>query len=235
MGSGLSLDLAGVETLTRRDETRNVREAALNRWHGWLAWGGLVLGLVPTAGAQLTNYELVVGTARETSRRLLHSLDSLGVSQPLSLRPVGNHAGKFLVENALAATLADQHLTVSTREDSAGMALEFEVVDLGLAYTRVRRRSWLGEKRVVREGRARVFARLLDLGAARVVWADHAEAKVRDEVRFDDLKRLEEQTPPDYVKATLPERRWNKIVEPAVVTGIVVGLIVLFFSNQDTQ
>lgn len=203
--------------------------------HGWVARSALVLGLASSSAAQPTNYEFVVGTAREASLELLQGLDSLGVDQPLVLRPVGSHSGKFLVENALAATLTDRHRAVSTRPDSLGLALEFEVVDLGLAYTRVRRRSWLGEKRVVREARARIFARLVDLEAARLLWADHAEAKRRDEVPFGELKRLEEQNPADYVKAVLPERRWNKIVEPAVVTGIVVGLIVLFFSNQDTQ
>jgi hypothetical protein len=108
-------------------------------------------------------------------------------------------------------------------------------VDLGLTYPHSRRRAWLGERRVTREARARLFARVVDPAAASVVWADAAEAKQVDEVPVEKLADLEEKSPAEYMKATLPARRWNKVVEPVVVTGIVVGLIVLFFSNQETN
>jgi hypothetical protein len=154
----------------------------------------------------------------------------------VTLRSVGSHAGGFLVENALSSALTEAGRAVRARPDSLrGPVLEFEVVDLGVAYTRVHRRAWLGDKRIEREARARLFARLVDQDQDRIVWADQAEAKVHDEVRQAELGTLEEKSPPDYLKATLPAERWNKIVEPAVVTGIVVGLIVLFFSNQNTK
>jgi hypothetical protein len=209
-----------------------------SRWRGALA-GALAVATcaaVPGgAGAVPTNYELVCEAAHEASAKLAVELQSVSVQSPLVLHSVGKHAGDFLVENALSTALTEAGRTVRTRADSTGPLLEFEVVDLGLAYPRVHRRAWLGDQRVERQARARLFARLVDQAHGTILWSGQAEAKVHDEVRHADLETLEENSDADYLKATLPPRRWNKIVEPVVVTGIVVGLIVLFFSNQSTS
>ncbi len=42
----------------------------------------------------------------------------------------------------------------------------------------------------------------------------------------------------DLFTFTKPEKKatnWSKIVEPVVVSGIIVGLIYLFFSNQSSD
>ena len=31
------------------------------------------------------------------------------------------------------------------------------------------------------------------------------------------------------------EVKWGRFIEPVIVTGIVVGLVYLFFSNQDSN
>jgi hypothetical protein len=196
----------------------------------------VVLASLARAQATPTNYDLVRAAAHLAGVELVTGLKTVHTSsEPLALRAVGTHAGNFLVENALSAALTEAGIAVRTEAESIDRILEFEVVDLGLTYPHSRRRAWLGERRVTREARARLFARLVDPAAASVVWADAAEAKQTDEVPVSKLVDLEEKSPADYMKATLPARRWNKVVEPVVVTGIVVGLIVLFFSNQETN
>ena len=182
-----------------------------------------------------TNFELVRDAARQASEQLVRRLDVAATGPPVALHHVGTHEGGFLVESTLSGVLSAAGHPVRTRPDSTGPVLEFEVMDLGLAYTRVWRNAWLGDKKVERQARARVFARLVDQAQASILWAEQADAKVSDEVRYDDLSTLEEKGGAAYLKATLPSRSWNKIVEPVVVTGIVVGLIVLFFSNQDVS
>lgn len=191
---------------------------------------------VALAQAPPTNYELVRAAAHSACVELVTAIKPMHPDgAPLALRAVGTHAGNFLVENALSSALTEAGIAVRTEAGAEDRLLEFNVVDLGLVYPRSRRRAWLGERRVEREARARLFARLVDPAAASVVWAQAAEAKERDEVPVSQLADLEEKSPADYMKATLPARRWNRVVEPAVVTGIVVGLIVLFFSNQETN
>jgi hypothetical protein len=96
------------------------------------------------------------------------------------------------------------------------------------------RNAWFGEKRVVRESRVRLFARLVDNNGHSILWADQTEKRDRDEIPAAALPVLEDTNPPDYLKVSLPPQRWNKVVEPVVVTGIIAGLIFLFFSNQST-
>lgn len=201
------------------------------------ALGLALIGLGPpaAAGPPLTNYESLRATARTASDKLIAALPKPAEEASLALRAVGPAAGDFLVENALASALATAGWRVSTRADSAApRVLEFEVVDLGLEYVRTYRNAWFGEKRVERETRVRIFARLVDQGGERILWADQTEQRDRDEVPAAALPVLEDKNPPDYLKVSLPPQRWNKVVEPVVVTGIIVGLIVLFFSNQST-
>ena len=202
----------------------------------WAALGGTVL-LAAAAAAQgpPTNYDLVTEAAKRAASQLVQGLEVAHPKGALALRSVGNHAGNFLVENALTGVLTGAGRTVLARADSLGPVLEFQVVDLGIAYTRVHKPVLVGKKRVEREARARLFARLLDAGRARVVWADLAEAKVHDEVSGAQLGELEDKGGAEYLKATLPSKTWNKYAEPVVVTGIIVGLIALFYSNQVTK
>src|SRR5262249_6421221 len=113
--------------------------------------------------------------------------------------------------------------------------VEFEVADLGLEYSAAHRVWWVGRQWVDREARARLFARVLDPAGARILWADQAEVHRRDRLPAADLNRVQDVKAVAYDQPVLPSGRWNKLVEPVVVTGIVVGLIVLFFSNQQTK
>lgn len=182
-----------------------------------------------------TNFELVREAARLASEQLVANLQGVDLHEPIALQSASDHEGDFLVENTLSGALTQAGYPVRTRPDSIGPILEFQVVDLGLAYTRVRRHAWFGDKKVERQARARLFARVIDQEKASILWAAQEEAKVVDEVRHADLGTLEEKSESEYLQASMPPRRWNKIVEPVVVTGIVVGLIVLFFSNQDAS
>jgi hypothetical protein len=198
-----------------------------------------VAGCTWTAGAASaqsipTNYELVRQTAERVCIQLVNGVGAHAAGG-VALRSVSNAAGNFLVENAFTSALGQAGIPVRSKPDSSAPVLEFEVVDLGLAYVDTHRRMLIGGQKVEREARARVFARLVGSGGQGIVWADQASARTRDEVDRDLLSELEERNPPDYAKATLPPARWNKLVEPIVVSGIVVGLILLFFSTQSSD
>jgi hypothetical protein len=210
---------------------------------GYARWGAALVAaagaLVPgAAGAQAppTNYELAQRAAQAACVELVGKLRPSVEDSVLAVRGVGTSPGNFLVENAMSNALTEAGLAVRTKADSAvGCVVEFEVADLGLDYPRVHRSALFGRKRVEREARARVFARLVDHTQGRILWADQAESRQRDEVDASKLPELEEKNPATYLKATVPPERWNKLVEPIVVTGIIAGLIILFFSNQSTN
>ena len=199
-----------------------------------LAWGALV----QAGWAQekpLTNFEFVRDAVSSACTQLVTEIDALQLPNELKISPSGTHEGNFLVESVLSSVLTDAGHPVSITEDADGVTLEFEVVDLGVAYTRVRRHAWLGSKRVEREARARIFARLVDGQQGNIPWSQQVESRLIVEVPHSALTVLTDRNDTEYLKAELPEKTWNKFVEPAVVTGIVIGLIVLFFSNQDAS
>ena len=212
---------------------RRMRTAMLRVWLGGAVIAGF--GTLSAQDGPVTNFDLVRDAARSACRDLSGKLPESQRGSMLAVHSVGSHDGSFMVENTLTAELAVAGFQVRALPDSTGPVLEFEVVDLGITYTRSWRHAWLGEKRVAREARARIFARLLDQDTGGILWGEQAEAKVVDEIAQEDLPSVEEKGSSDYLKATLPPQGWNKLVEPVVVTGIVVGLIVLFFANQDTS
>lgn len=194
---------------------------------------GFLAGSPVAADGVPTNYELVSETARRACAELVtgaraHATGALAVTAATSA------TGNFLVQNAFTSVLAEAGMPARTQPDSVGPVLEFEVVDLGVSYVGSHRRMLVGGEKVEREARARIFARVVDPKTRMILWADQASARTRDEVDGDALASLEERNPPDYAKATRPPSRWNKLVEPIVVSSIVVGLILLFFLNQDT-
>jgi hypothetical protein len=188
------------------------------------------------AQGPLTNYELVRAAAHAASSELVTGLAPVVGDSVVGVRGISQSSGSFLVENTLSKALTDAGFQVRTRADSTiGRVVEFEVADLGLAYPRVHRSAFFGHKRVEREARARIFARLVDQERGSILWADQAESRQSDEVEASRLPELEDKNPADYLEATVPPERWNKLVEPVVVTGIIAGLIILFFSNQSSN
>ncbi len=199
-----------------------------------LAWGVLVQAAWAQEKPQ-TNFELVREAVSAACTQLVADIDPSKLSRDLSISPTGTHEGNFLVESVLSDVLTNAGHPVSLTASATGLTLEFEIVDLGVSYLRVRRHAWLGSKRVEREARARIFARLVDEQLGSIIWSGQLESQLIDEVPHSALAVLTDRNDTEYLKAELPPRSWNKFVEPAVVTGIVVGLIVLFFSNQDAS
>jgi hypothetical protein len=195
-------------------------------------WGARAAAADPAP----SNYEMVRGAAYDACTQALVGLRAAVPAELVALRGVGTSGGNFLAENALQSALTTAGVQVRTAPDSLHPIVEFEVVDLSVMYPRSRRAHWYGGGRMVeREARARLFIRVLDPGGARILWADRAEAWRRDEVHAKQLRALEEEKPVAYDKPVPPATHWNKVLEPIVVTGIVAGLIVLFFSNQQTN
>ena len=194
--------------------------------------------LVRTGWAQErppTNFELVRDAVSSAAGELLTQIDPSRLPSEVRIRSTSTHEGNFLVESVLSDVLSNSGRTVTLEKAGQGPLLEFEIVDLGVRYNSVRRHAWLGSKRVEREARARIFVRLVDGEQGSVLWSKQVESRLIDEVPESELAVLSDRNNTEYLKATLPERSWNKFVEPAVVTGIVIGLIVLFFANQDAS
>ena len=115
-------------------------------------------------------------------------------------------------------------------DESSAYALEFKVPVFRLTYPKVYRSYLIGGKKVKREANIKVNAKLVsDTGD--VVWIGESAAKDADQFSHGELARIQEGSY-EFVKPDMPGSGWGKVVEPVLVSAIIVGMVYLFFSNQ---
>ncbi len=116
-------------------------------------------------------------------------------------------------------------------EDRADLVLRYRVAEFGILYPESHRKSPLGSRRVQRLAAVSLYANLLKGKREDVTWVGTGDAERMDVVPAGKLPLLEGKTFP-FAKPVLQTRGLGGLVEPALVTGIVVGLIYLFYTNQ---
>jgi len=120
----------------------------------------------------------------------------------------------------------------ATNDPSApGLVLKFQNIAFDVTYPDVFRSHLIGGKRVRREAAVRILATLSDGASGRVLWTGEAERTSSDVFDAGDTARVEEGTYA-FAQPAVPASGWGRYAEPVFVTGIIVGLIYLFFSNQ---
>lgn len=113
------------------------------------------------------------------------------------------------------------------------LTLQYQNIVFDLQYLDSHRSYMVGGKRVDRRASVRIITTLTD-ETGRVLWVGEAARDHEDEIDYGDAARLEQGTY-QFNRPVVPESGWGKIVEPVFVTGIIVGLIYLFFSNQSDE
>lgn len=149
----------------------------------------------------------------------------------------------FVFENELLKNLTDKGLKVSekvpdeeNKDQGAHIDYEFnyQIVRMSLSYPDIGR-SWLiGAKEVERYAEIHLFVQLIDFNSGDIIWIGETEKIYDDVIPYSLLEKVED-TEFDF---TMPERNefsWGKVVQPVIVTGIVTGLVYLFFSNQSNE
>lgn len=113
--------------------------------------------------------------------------------------------------------------------DQERPVLTYRITEMELRYPKIKRRFWIGPKQVNRFARVRLDFRLEERGV--LLWAKSVENYVSDRVPFRALPVLENE---QYTFATpeIPGGSANRYVEPLIVSGIIGGLVYLFYANQ---
>ncbi len=190
-----------------------------------------------------TNFEILEETAASAVSELLSNMSAIPQGTAIELRKArGVGEIDFVFENVLLKRMRDAGYRVSieppeqkgSEQGDPRYRLSFQVIRMSLAYTRIGRRYWFGAKEVERLAGIGIFAQLADLESGDIVWVGDAQKKYHDTIRYAQLRAVEEE----QYGFTMPERnevRWSRLVEPVIVTGIISGLVYLFFSNQSDE
>jgi len=154
-----------------------------------------------------------------------------------------------VIKNVFTSTLTDHGFTVyasakprtANTPDSAAVEpqrqpfrLEIRALEFAIRYPRIFRSFLIGGKKVERDASVAISATLTNLDNDSVIWVKEVKRSYHDQFSFQMLSQVEN----DLFTFTKPEKKatnWSKIVEPVVVSGIIVGLIYLFFSNQSND
>jgi hypothetical protein len=153
-----------------------------------------------------------------------HQVKTIAAAQP------GAAAVPALGSGPTTAAAADS-AGVTSNGPAGDLVLTYQNVAFAVAYPDVYRSHLVGGKRVKRRADIRVHATLTDAASGEVLWVGEAARESADEFDFDDAARVE-QGVYQFARPVLPGGGWGKYAEPVFVTGIIVGLIYLFFSNQ---
>jgi hypothetical protein len=219
---------------------------------GALGIGLLILGLALAPAARAgdeepvpTNLELMQNATRLIAKGFIADFRPQVKGDFIRLRgeSVGgseeSEGEVTVVENVLKGQLTYHGLKVL--EDGGVSAdpldareanlLRYEVLRFRLSYDRSYRKGLFGTKMVERRGSVRLYAELLDPVDGSVLWADEKDQDLIDRIPADQLSRVADERY-SFANPEVPGRNLAKFVEPALVTGIVVGLVYLFFANQ---
>jgi hypothetical protein len=188
----------------------------------------------------LTNLQLVTLVANTGFDRGLAGapLDS---GTQVVLAAAGDHPLNFVVEHAILRTLARRRVTAVVRRglpgDSAMAAaspadpvLEYDLASARVTYVRLR--GWLpGRVKIERQALVEGRLTLRDARQSKVLWVGDATHNLVDAFPRAQLPLVEDSRFND-LKAQVPGRTVDKVVEPVIVVAIVAGLIALFFQNR---
>lgn len=193
---------------------------------------GLSLALAPAATAQPGNLERLEECARAISDSLL---GVYGGSNPLCIE-VARHPASWVIEEALVRSAESRGVTIAACDSmsrGAGERITLAITAIGMEYREID-----AEDSLARDARIEASAIIQHRpgssnGAAGERSVAAFVAVRRDTVGADQTFNIE-ASGYDFAKGNVPQRGssgvWKKLVEPAVVLGASVVMVILLFT-----
>jgi hypothetical protein len=189
----------------------------------------------------MSNMEILEGISRDAFDEIMNNMIDIDRgSSILMVKDRGIGEIDFILDNIILKTLNRNGFKVRERagKEQKGpepdYLLKYQIVEYSFSYPDISR-SWLiGEKEVERMAEISLFVQLVEAGTGDTIWIGEAEKEFNDIIPYSLIDRVEDE---EYA-FTSPEKQewtWGSFIEPVVVTGIVTGLVYLFFSNQSNE
>lgn len=192
---------------------------------------------VPYTNLQLTQFVADTAVARALATAVVDS------GTHAVLAPAHDHPLNFVLEHSMLKALSQRGVDVTVRRtpipDDSLKAMFGRPGDPVLEYT-------LGSAKVtylrfvgILPGRVKIERQSLvtgsismrDPNSSRVLWTGDIGQNFVDRFARNQVALVEEERYPD-LKAEVPQRNADKVLEPIVVIAVVGGLVALFFQNR---
>ncbi|MFQ5510541.1 MAG: hypothetical protein ACE5EO_01710 [Candidatus Krumholzibacteriia bacterium] len=195
----------------------------------------------------ITNLQLMTILTDEVIEELLSRMPASIKSRPVILAPYTSDERYEFISNGFSRILTSNgYRTLKKPVPAAGgsgagappavggIRLEYQALDFSLIYPKAYRAHLIGGRKVKRRANITLLAKLVEPGDEAVAWIGEASRSREDQFAHRLLPQVEADLL-EFTKPEIPSTRWGRVVEPVVVSGIIVGLIYLFFSNQDNN
>lgn len=186
-----------------------------------------------------TNLDVMHDLVRDVATELLASVPANLKFGSVSLSPYASDDVYNFVGDVFTAVLTDSGYKVyqarqAVPDTTAGrmVTLEFQAQHFSLIYPKIYRPFLIGGKKVKRSAVVGLHAKLIDAKDRSVLWIGDASKSYEDQFSYGQISSVEAGTLA-FTKPPRSSTKWGKVVEPVVVSGIIIGLIYLFFSNQN--
>lgn len=134
------------------------------------------------------------------------------------------------LDSAQAAKVAEKIREQTAIEPIPTVVLEYELVTSRYSIDRQGRERFIGPVVIERSSEIEVALRLLKAGEQESLWSSTGKSTRRETV---DRKRVPASAGYPQAEVAVEAKKLHPLVEPAIVGGIVTGLVLIFFSNRD--
>lgn len=188
-----------------------------------------------------SNLTLLTQQTRQAAAEVIEKM-ALPAGCEIYTRQGEQHDANWLVHSILLEELTARGHVVMTGpmpsevEEEPGRPrreITYRIVSFGTSYPRVWRQWLVGSKKVERRSDVDLHFRLSDSTGA-VIWAGEGRKQRRDIVPGGRVSELATPGIP-FASPELESAGWDRVLEPIVVTGIVGGLIYLFYTSKSTD
>ena len=192
---------------------------------------------VPYTNLQMTQFVADTAVARVLATAVVDS------GTHAVLAPALDHPLNFVLEHAMLKALSRMGVDVTVRrspipDDSLRVlfgrpgdpVVEYTVGSMRVTYLRYIG-ILPGRVKLERQSLVTGSITMRDPNSSRVMWTGDLGQNFVDRFPRNQVKLVEEERYPD-LKAELPSRSVDKVLEPVIVLAVVAGLVALFFQNR---
>lgn len=191
-----------------------------------------------------SNFDLLKDLSVRAIDEIIENMPPIGNEKRIVLvksRGVGEI--DFVFDNVLLKQTGDAGMNVSRKkvsESDTALAVQpdyefnYQIIEMSLKYPEINRSWWIGAKEVERYAGLHLFVQLIDNRSGDIIWIGETEKNFDDVIPYSSLDKVENETYA-FTKPERDEFSMGKLIQPVIVTGIVSGLVYLFFSNQSDE
>ena len=183
--------------------------------------------ILPAAG-QASDWALENEMSAWLQRRVARLTFHGALEDSAESKSPADSAARASADSATESASRHGHAVDRRPPDPNADLLEYRVAELGVRYTDLHKSRLFGNDRLAVVS---VGLRLVAPDGG-LLWSGHIRGQVQDRVPQGRLPEVEDHL--FSVKApVVPDRSLTRLLEPAIVVGLVTGLIFLFYTNRN--